>query len=102
MRFVELRTRLHLRSQSDASPWPWCQQVHLVRFDVQRRRLHLQSDRPPREVMDDRVASAFTCSGPYAMLILSGVKYVENRSAMPVPREGRCAISVSKKFSVEV
>lgn len=33
------------------------------------------------------------------MLILSGVKCVENRSAMPVPREGRCAISVSKRFS---
>lgn len=33
------------------------------------------------------------------MLILSGVKQVENRSAMPVPMVGRCAISVSKKFS---
>ena len=45
------------------------------------------------------ITYAFTCTGPYAMLILSGVKHVENRSAMPEPREGRCAISVSKKFS---
>ena len=35
------------------------------------------------------------------MLILAGVKRVENRSAMPVPAEGRCAISVSKKFSAK-
>ena len=33
------------------------------------------------------------------MLILSGVKRVENRSAMPTPREGRCAISVSRRFA---
>ena len=45
------------------------------------------------------ITNAFTCTGPYAMLILSGVKRVENRCAMPVPQEGRCAISVSKKFS---
>lgn len=51
--------------------------------------------------VDMRIVNAFTCTGPYAMLILSGVKRVENRSAMPVPREGRCAISVSKKFSVK-
>ena len=43
--------------------------------------------------------NAFTCTGPYAMLILSGVKRVENRSAMPTPREGRCAISVSRRFA---
>lgn len=48
-----------------------------------------------------RVENAFTCTGPYAMLILAGVKHVENRSAMPVPREGRCAISVSKSFSMK-
>ena len=42
-----------------------------------------------------RIINAFTCTGPYAMLILSGVKHVENRSAMPMPAEGRCAISVS-------
>ena len=47
------------------------------------------------------IVHAFTCTGPYAMLILSGVKHVENRSAMPVPREGRCAISVSKRFSAK-
>ena len=47
------------------------------------------------------ITNAFTCTGPYAMLILSGVKHVENRSAMPVPREGRCAISVSKRFSAK-
>ena len=47
------------------------------------------------------VTNAFTCTGPYAMLILAGMKHVENRSAMPVPREGRCAISVSKKFSAK-
>ena len=43
--------------------------------------------------------NAFTCTGPYAMLILSGVKRVENRSAMPMPREGGCAISVSRRFA---
>ena len=46
------------------------------------------------------ITNAFTCTGPYAMLILSGMKHVENRSAMSVPAEGRCAISVSKKFSM--
>ena len=45
--------------------------------------------------------NAFTCTGPYAMLILAGVKRVENRSAMPTLREGRCAISVSKRFSAK-
>ena len=29
------------------------------------------------------------------------MKRVENRSTMPVPVEGRCAISVSKKFSLK-
>ena len=33
--------------------------------------------------------NAFTCTGPYAMLILSGVKQVENRCAMPVSRQCR-------------
>ena len=42
--------------------------------------------------------SAFTCTGAYAVLIMSGLKRVENRSAMPVPAKGRCAMSVSKKF----
>ena len=47
------------------------------------------------------VANAFTCTGPYAILILLGLKRVENRSAMPVPAEGRCAISCSKSFCKE-
>ena len=45
------------------------------------------------------ITNAFTYTGPYAMLILAGVKLVENRSAIPVPTVGRCAISVSKRFS---
>ena len=47
------------------------------------------------------VANAFTCTGPYAILILLGLKRVENRSAMPVPAKGRCAISCSKSFCKE-
>lgn len=47
------------------------------------------------------ITNAFTCTGPYAMLILSGMKQVENRSAKPVHAEGRCAISVLKKFSMK-
>lgn len=39
--------------------------------------------------------NAFTCTGPDAMLILSGMKRMENRSAMPEPQEGRCAIPAS-------
>jgi len=41
---------------------------------------------------------AFTCTGPYAVLIVTGIKTVENRSAMPEPSRGRCAISCSKSF----
>ena len=44
------------------------------------------------------VSNAFTCTGLYAVLIMSGLKRVENRSMMPVPAKGRCAMSVSKKF----
>ena len=44
------------------------------------------------------ITNAFTCTGPYAILILLGIKRVENRSAMPAPAKGRCAISCSKKF----
>ena len=40
----------------------------------------------------------FTCTGAYAVLIMSGLKRVENRSMMPSPAKGRCAMSVSKKF----
>ena len=47
------------------------------------------------------ITSAFTCTGPYAVLILLGIKRVENRSAMPVPAKGRCAISCSKSFCQE-
>ncbi len=47
------------------------------------------------------LTSAFTCTGPYAILILCGIKRVENRSALPVPNEGRAAISCSKSFCKE-
>ena len=47
------------------------------------------------------LTSAFTCTGPYAILIMMGVKKVENRSAMPVPAKGRCAVSCSKSFCKE-
>ena len=44
------------------------------------------------------VPNAFPCTGAYAVLIMSGLKRVENRSMMPVLSKGRCAMSVSKKF----
>lgn len=44
------------------------------------------------------IVNAFTCTGAYAALIMSGLKRVENRSCLPVPTRGRCAMSVSKKF----
>ena len=47
------------------------------------------------------LSTAFTCTGPYAILILLGIKRVENRSMMPTPSKGRCAISCSKSFSKE-
>ena len=47
------------------------------------------------------IISAFTCTGPYAILILCGIKRVENRSAFPEPSEGRAAISCSKSFCKE-
>ena len=47
------------------------------------------------------IANAFTCTGPYALLIMLGIKRVENRSAAPEPRTGRCAISCSKSFCKE-
>ncbi|MBO7309066.1 MAG: hypothetical protein J6V38_05480 [Kiritimatiellae bacterium] len=40
----------------------------------------------------------FICTGVYAVLIMSGLMRVENRSMMPSPAKGRCAMSVSKKF----
>ena len=48
------------------------------------------------------ISNAFTCTGPYAILILCGIKRTENRSAWPEPREGRAAISCSKSFCKEV
>ena len=47
------------------------------------------------------LTTAFTCTGSYAILILSGIKRTENRSACPSPSEGRAAISCSKSFSKE-
>ena len=44
---------------------------------------------------------AFTCTGPYAILIMLGIKRVENRSALPVPAKGRCAVGCSKSFCKE-
>lgn len=46
------------------------------------------------------MTNAFTCAGAYAMLIIAGVKKVENRSMMPFPLVGRCAMSISKGFSL--
>ncbi|MBR2770991.1 MAG: JAB domain-containing protein [Bacteroidales bacterium] len=47
------------------------------------------------------LSNAFTCTGPYAILILCGIKRTENRSAWPEPSEGRAAISCSKTFCKE-
>ena len=47
------------------------------------------------------ITNAFTCTGPYAILILTGIKRTENRSAWPSPSEGRAAISCSKSFCRE-
>ena len=47
------------------------------------------------------ISNAFTCTGPYATLILYGIKRAENRSAWPSPSEGRAAISCSKSFCKE-
>lgn len=47
------------------------------------------------------ISSAFTCTGPYAVLIMLGIKRVENRSAMPEPAKGRCAVGCSKSFCRE-
>lgn len=45
------------------------------------------------------ITHAFTCTGPYAILIMLGIKRVENRAALPSSREGRCAVSCSKSFN---
>ncbi len=47
------------------------------------------------------ITEAFTCTGAYAVLIMLGVKHVENRNAMPPAGRGRCAISCSKSFCRE-
>ena len=47
------------------------------------------------------LTSAFTCIGPHAVLIMLGIKRVENRSAMPEPAKGRCAVGCSKSFCRE-
>lgn len=47
------------------------------------------------------ITSAFTCTGPYAVLIMLGIKRVENRSAVPEPAKGRCAVGCSKSFCRE-
>lgn len=47
------------------------------------------------------ITSAFTCTGPYAILIMLGIKRAENRSMCPSPVKGRCAVSCSKSFSGE-
>lgn len=47
------------------------------------------------------ITSAFTCTGPYAILIMLGIKRVENRSMCPSPVKGRCAVSCSKSFCKE-
>ncbi len=51
--------------------------------------------------MESRLTKAFTCTGPYAILIMLGIKRVENRSALPDPQRGRCAVSCSKSFCRE-
>ena len=50
------------------------------------------------ENLSSNIVNAFTCSGAYAILIMTGLKRVENRSAVPYPPSGRCAVTVSKSF----
>lgn len=45
------------------------------------------------------ISRAFTCTGPYAILIAYGLKVAENRSHYPSPAQGRCAMSVSRRFN---
>lgn len=45
-----------------------------------------------------QIVNAFTCTGAYAVLIMTGLKRVENRSAVPCPLMGRCAVTVSRSF----
>ena len=50
------------------------------------------------DMISGHVVNAFTCTGAYAILIMTGLKRVENRSAVPHPSAGRCAVTVSKSF----
>ena len=47
------------------------------------------------------LTTAFTCTGPHAVLIMLGIKRVENRNMMPEPAKGRCAVGCSKSFCRE-
>lgn len=47
------------------------------------------------------ITSAFTCTGSYAVLIMLGIKRVENRGMCPKPAKGRCAVGCSKSFCKE-
>ena len=47
------------------------------------------------------ITNAFTCTGPYAILIMLGIKRVENRNMMPCLAKGRCAVGCSKSFCKE-
>jgi hypothetical protein len=47
------------------------------------------------------ILNTFTCTGPYAIVILYGIKRTENRNMLPEPREGRAAILCSKSFCKE-
>ena len=47
------------------------------------------------------ITHAFTCTGPYAILIMLGIKRVENRSMRPEMGKGRCAVGCSKSFCKE-
>lgn len=38
----------------------------------------------------------FTTRIPLAVMIVMGIKQWENRSAMPIPAKGRCAMTCSK------
>lgn len=47
------------------------------------------------------ISHAITCTGPFAILIMLGIKRVENRCDRPAPEKGRCAVSCSKSFCKE-
>ena len=47
------------------------------------------------------ISNAFTCTGPYAILAMLGIKRVENRSICPSPMKGGCVVSCSKSFCKE-